>query len=135
MGQLLSRYSKAHTCIRRTSTQQQYCCLRRQSLLTVLSYLQRLQHMSLLKILTLLAYRREHTGSSYSGLHFDHYIVASYCPDSSLLHTAKLLICARNGVALSHWGKGIRVLLEKIVGNVFVHELRAICLLEANFNW
>jgi len=25
--------------------------------------------------------------------------------------------------------------LEKIVGNIFVHKLRAICLLEANFNW
>jgi hypothetical protein len=27
------------------------------------------------------------------------------------------------------------VLLEKILGNVFVHQLRAICLLEADFNW
>ncbi len=27
------------------------------------------------------------------------------------------------------------VLLEKIVGNVFLHKLRAICLLEADFNW
>ncbi len=27
------------------------------------------------------------------------------------------------------------MILEKIVGNVFVHKLRAICLLEANFNW
>ena len=27
------------------------------------------------------------------------------------------------------------VLLEKIIGNNFVHKLRAICLLEADFNW
>ncbi len=32
-------------------------------------------------------------------------------------------------------GKGVTVILEKIVGNVFVHELCAICLLEADFNW
>jgi hypothetical protein len=27
------------------------------------------------------------------------------------------------------------VLLKKVVGNNFVHKLRAICLLEADFNW
>jgi hypothetical protein len=27
------------------------------------------------------------------------------------------------------------VLLEKIMGNVFMHKLCAICLLDANFNW
>ena len=30
---------------------------------------------------------------------------------------------------------GLTVLLEKIIGNVFVHKLLAICLLEADFNW
>ena len=78
---------------------------------------------------------RERTGSSYSGLHFGHYIAASFCPDLSLLHAAKLSICAQNGVALVRWGMGLTVLLEKILGNVFVHKLRAICLLEADFNW
>ncbi len=47
---------------------------------------------------------REHTGSSYNGLHFGHYIEASFCPDLSSLHAAKLSICARNGVSLSWWG-------------------------------
>ena len=78
---------------------------------------------------------RESTGSSYSGLHFGHYKAASFCPDLSLLHAAKLSICARNGVSLARWGRGLTVLLEKILGNVFVHKLRAICLLEADFNW
>jgi hypothetical protein len=36
---------------------------------------------------------------------------------------------------LARWGKGLTVLLEKILGNVFVHKLRAICLLEVDFNW
>jgi hypothetical protein len=31
--------------------------------------------------------------------------------------------------------KGLTVLLEKILGNVFVRKLRAICSLEADFNW
>ncbi len=55
---------------------------------------------------------RECTGSSYSGLHFRHYIAASHCPNLSLLHATKLSICARNGVALAWWGKGLTVLLE-----------------------
>ncbi len=78
---------------------------------------------------------RERTGSSYSGLHFGHYIAASFCPNLSALHATKLSICARNGVALARWGIGLTVLLEKIMGNVFVHKLQAICLLEADFNW
>ncbi len=36
---------------------------------------------------------------------------------------------------LARWGWGLTGLLEKILGNVFVHKLRGICLLEANFNW
>ncbi len=78
---------------------------------------------------------RKSTGSSYSGLHFGHYIAASFCPDLSLPHAGKLSICSRNGVSLACWGQGLTVLLEKILGNVFVHKLYAICLLEADFNW
>jgi hypothetical protein len=78
---------------------------------------------------------REQTGLSFSGLYFGHYKAASFCPDLSLLHAAKLSICARNGVVLARWGKGLTVLLEKIIRILFVHKLRAICLLEANFNW
>jgi hypothetical protein len=33
------------------------------------------------------------------------------------------------------WGIRLNVLLEKVAGNNFVHKLRAICLLEADFNW
>jgi hypothetical protein len=78
---------------------------------------------------------RERTGSLYSGLHFGHYIAASFCPNLSVLRSAKLSICARKGVALAPWGAGLTVLLEKIMGNVLVHKLHAICLLKADFNW
>ncbi len=66
---------------------------------------------------------RERNGSSYRGLHFGHYIAASFCPGLSSLHAAKLSICARNGVSLSWWGQGLTVLLKIILGNVFVHKL------------
>ncbi len=78
---------------------------------------------------------RERTGSSYSGLHFGHYMASSYCPDLSLLHAVKLSICTRNRVLLAQWGKGLTVLLEKILDSIFVHKLQATCLLEADFNW
>jgi hypothetical protein len=78
---------------------------------------------------------RERTGSSYSGLHFGHYKADFFCTDLSALHASKLSLVARKGVPLSQWSRGLTVLLEKIVVNVFVHKLRAICLLEANFNW
>jgi hypothetical protein len=40
-----------------------------------------------------------------------------------------------NGVPLAWWGKSLTVLLGKILGNVFVHKLHEICLLEVDFNW
>ncbi len=78
---------------------------------------------------------REHTGSSYSVLHFVHYKVASFCTNLSALHASKLSPVACKGVPLSRWNRSPTVLLEKIVGNVFVHKLRAIYLLDAKFNW
>ncbi len=59
----------------------------------------------------------------------------SFCNNLLALHASKLSLVARKGVRLSRWNRGLTVLLEKIVGNVFVHKLRAICLLEADFNW
>jgi hypothetical protein len=38
----------------------------------------------------------------------------------------------QRGIPLACWGIGLTVLLEKIVGNNFIHKLRAICLLEAD---
>jgi hypothetical protein len=77
----------------------------------------------------------EKTSSSFSGVTFSHYkAVASHLMLSSM-HAAYLTACARQGIPLAHWGIGLTVLLEKIVGNNFVHKLRVICLLEADFNW
>jgi hypothetical protein len=77
----------------------------------------------------------ERTSSSFSSVTFSHYkAVASHLMLLSI-HAAYLTACARRGIPLAHWGIRLTVLLEKIVGNNFVHKLRAICLLEADFNW
>ncbi len=78
---------------------------------------------------------RECTWYSYCGLHFGQYVAALFCPDLSLLHAAKLSFCKWNGVTLTRRGKRLTVLLEKILGNMFVHKLQSICLLEADLNW
>ena len=77
----------------------------------------------------------ERIQSSYSRLHFGHYKAAAFSDGPSMLHAAKLNLCAKTGVALDRWGIGLTVLLEKICGNNFVHKLRAICLYEVDFNW
>lgn len=49
----------------------------------------------------------ERISSSYSGLHFGHYKAASYDKDLSALHAAKLPLCAKTGVPLARWGRGL----------------------------
>ena len=73
--------------------------------------------------------------SSYSGLHFGHYKAASFDKDLSALHAGKLSLAAQTGIPLDRRGWGLTVLLEKVIGNIFVHKLRAICLFEVDFNW
>jgi hypothetical protein len=77
----------------------------------------------------------EGTSSSFSGITFLHYKAAASNPMLSAMHTAYLTVCARRGLPLAQWGIGLTMLLEKVAGNNFIHKLRAICLLEADFNW
>jgi hypothetical protein len=77
----------------------------------------------------------EQTSSSFSGVTFLHYKAVASHAMLLAMHTAYLSACAWRGIPLAHWGIGLTVLLEKIVGYNFVHKLRAICLLEADFNW
>ena len=65
----------------------------------------------------------ERISSSYSGLHFGHYKAAAFDDDLSALHAAKLSECAKRGLPLPRWSQGVTVLLEKIMGNTFVHRL------------
>ncbi len=77
----------------------------------------------------------ERTSSLFSGVTFLYYKAASFHTMLLAMNAAYSTVCARKGIPLVRWGIGLTVLLEKVVGNNFVHKLRAICLLEADFNW
>jgi hypothetical protein len=51
------------------------------------------------------------------------------------MHAAKLTLAASTGVPLSRWENRLAVLLEKAFGNIYINKMRALCLLEANYNW
>ena len=77
----------------------------------------------------------ERTSSSFCGITFSHYKAVASHLMLSATHVAYLTACGQRGIPLARWGIGLTVVLEKIFGNNFIHKLRAICVLEANFNW
>lgn len=78
---------------------------------------------------------KEDTASSRSGRHFGHY--KAVCDNSTLvkLHIDNINLAAQYGNPLNRWQSGVTVLLEKLQGNTNLSKLRAICLLEADYNW
>jgi hypothetical protein len=78
---------------------------------------------------------KESTSSSISGMHFGHYKTAALNPILSKIHSIKATLCLRLGYALRRWIKGLQVMLQKIKGNFSVEKLRAILLIEADYNW
>ncbi|KAL7524606.1 hypothetical protein ACHAWF_001017, partial [Thalassiosira exigua] len=78
---------------------------------------------------------KEQTSSSESGLHFGHYKVAARSPLLSHMHALKTSLALRRGVALDRWSRGLSVMLEKMYGCTLVNKLRAILLMEADFNF
>jgi len=78
---------------------------------------------------------KEDTQSSESRCHFGMYKAISRDECLSSLEAAKLSLCAETGVPLERWGNGLTVLLEKVAGNIYIEKMRAICLLEADYNW
>ena len=77
---------------------------------------------------------RERTSSSISGRHFGHYKAASSSHSLSEIHASFQHVASKSGLCLSRWKKGLTVMLEKIEGNTKVNKLRAILLMEADFN-
>jgi len=61
--------------------------------------------------------------SSFSGVTFSHYKAAASHSMLLAMHAAYLTACARKGIPLKRRGIGLTVLLEKIIGNNFVHKL------------
>ena len=77
----------------------------------------------------------ERTSSSYSKLHIGHYKSAAYSDELSKIHALKLSLISQTGSAPDRWARGLSVMLEKIAGVALVTKLRAILLMEADFNY
>jgi hypothetical protein len=73
--------------------------------------------------------------SSYSHIHFGHYKAIARDKYLSALQAAKLSLAAKTGIPMERWGHSLTVLLEKEFGNIYIDKMRAICLMEADFNW
>ena len=77
----------------------------------------------------------EKTSSSYSNLHFGHWKAASRNEGLAELHAMFIQSVCQSGTYLERWSTGLTVMLEKIAGNFRVDKLRAILLMEADFNF
>ena len=78
---------------------------------------------------------KEDTSSSLSGRHFGHYKTATRSPLLTKVYTQMCNLTYAKGCTLNRWKKGLTVMLEKEPGNIDVERLRAILLLEADFNF
>ena len=78
---------------------------------------------------------KEGTSSSLSGLHFGHYKAASECSFMSEVHALTCQLAYGSGFSLTRWQAGLSVMLEKEKGVIRVDKLRAILLMEADFNF
>jgi hypothetical protein len=56
------------------------------------------------------------------------------CDYISQFHGLRVLLALTKGIALERWSKGLSVMLEKMFGVRLVSKLRAILLMEADFN-
>jgi hypothetical protein len=74
------------------------------------------------------------TLSLESGLHFGHYKVGSKSDIILHYHTARVTVTLAHVIQLEWWSQGLSVMLEKTLGVTLVTKLRAILLMEADFN-
>ena len=78
---------------------------------------------------------RERTSSSLSGLHYGHYKAAAQSDLLSEMHAIMTELAVTGGAPLARWESGLSVMLEKMKGVIQVDKLRAILLMEADFNF
>ena len=76
----------------------------------------------------------EETSSSESGIHFGHYIVGSKSDIISHYHASRVSVTLAHAIQLERWSRGLSVMLEKTLGVTLVTKLRAIFLMEGDFN-
>ncbi len=77
---------------------------------------------------------KEDTSSSWSGLHFGHYILGADCDHIFQFHALRVSLALKKGIAMKRWSNGLSVMLKKKIGVCLVSKLRAILLMEADFN-
>ncbi len=69
------------------------------------------------------------------GIHFGHYKTATYSETLTDFFARKIMMIARCGCPPERWGHGLQVPLEKIARVALVTKLRAILLMEGDFNY
>eukprot|EP00956_Cyclotella_meneghiniana_P025380 scaffold52785_cov48-Cyclotella_meneghiniana.AAC.9 len=69
-----------------------------------------------------------------SGLHFGHYIAGALSEVISHNHALKATICLKRGFSIDRWKGGMTCILEMLPGCCLVTKLRAILLMEADYN-
>ena len=72
---------------------------------------------------------------SVSTLHFSHYMAGAKSDRISHLHTLKTSIALKNGIHMARWSYVLLIMLEKMHGYTLMSKLRAILLMEADFNF
>jgi hypothetical protein len=77
---------------------------------------------------------KEEMSSSKSGFHFGHYIVGSKSDMISHYHAVRVSVTLAHTIQLERWSRGLSVVLEKTLGVTLVTKLRAILLMEGDFN-
>ncbi len=77
---------------------------------------------------------KEDTSLSQSGLHFGHYTGGADCDYISQFHALRVSLALKKCIALERWSNGLLVMLEKMFRVQMVSKLRAILLMEADFN-
>jgi hypothetical protein len=77
---------------------------------------------------------KEETSSSESGLHFGHYIVGCKSNIFAHYHAVRVTVILAHAIQLKCWSRGLPVMLKKMLGMTLVTKLRAILMMEADFN-
>jgi hypothetical protein len=77
----------------------------------------------------------ENTSSALSKIHFGHWKAWRNSKELTKLACSQLNLIARTGIYPTRWGHGLQVLLEKVPGVALVDKLRAILLMEGDFNF
>jgi hypothetical protein len=78
---------------------------------------------------------KERTSSSISGLHYGHYKAAASNDYLSEIHALMTELAVTGASPLARWEMGLSCMIEKVAGVIKVEKLRAILLMEADFNF